>query len=145
MVVNAQVNEANKTPLRSARRSVVEKGLTGPTLLEMSGSGTGMRLGGFGGLWPPGGGEPPPGKIGTIGTMGTNPPGVTGGESYGGGRGTVGGGTTGSSNSAGGGSSGEDGVTGPSEMRLPQRVLEVFFPSVTSVSPLESVNFFLVQ
>ena len=100
---------------------------------------------GFGGLWPPVGGEPPPGKIGTIGTMGTDPPGVTGAEPYGGGRGAAGGGATGSSNSAGGGSSGEDGATGGSEMRLPHRVLDAFFPSVISVSPLKSVNFFLVQ
>src|SRR5712692_9050349 len=100
---------------------------------------------GLGGLWPPGGGEPPPGKIGMIGTMGTNPPGEVGGAPYGGGRGAAGGGATGSSNSAGGGSSGEDGATGGSEMRLPQRVLDVFFPSVISVSPLKRVIFFLVQ
>ena len=37
MVVNAEVNQTNKTTLRSARRSVVENSLTGPTLLEMSG------------------------------------------------------------------------------------------------------------
>src|SRR5207245_6842274 len=91
---------------------------------------------GFGGLVPPGGGEPPPGKIGTIGTMGTDPPGVTGGESYGGERGAAGGGTTGSSNSSGGGSSGEDGATGGSEMRLLQRGLDVLFSSLISVSPL---------
>jgi len=36
VVVNAQVNQANQTTLQSARRSVVEKSLTGPTLLEMS-------------------------------------------------------------------------------------------------------------
>ncbi len=36
MVVNAEVNQTNKTTLRSARRSVVENSLTGPTLLEMS-------------------------------------------------------------------------------------------------------------
>src|SRR5713101_8419775 len=100
---------------------------------------------GFGGLVPTGGGEPPPGKIGMIGTMGTDPPGVTGGESYGGGRGAAGGGTTGSSNTVAGGSSGEDGVTGGSERRLPQRVLDAFFPSVISVSPLKSVTLFVVQ
>ena len=44
MVVNAQVNQANKTTLRSARRSVVEKSLTGPTLLEMSGYPTYQEL-----------------------------------------------------------------------------------------------------
>jgi hypothetical protein len=37
VVVDAKVNEANKTTLGSERRSVVEKSLTGPTLLEMSG------------------------------------------------------------------------------------------------------------
>ena len=37
MVVNAEVNQTNKTTLRSARRSVVENSLTGPTLVEMSG------------------------------------------------------------------------------------------------------------
>ena len=37
MVVNAEVNQTNKTTLGSARRSVVENSLTGPTLLEMSG------------------------------------------------------------------------------------------------------------
>ena len=38
VIVNAKVNEANKTTLRSAQRSVAEKGLTGPRLLEMSGN-----------------------------------------------------------------------------------------------------------
>jgi len=38
VVVNAEVNQTNKTTLRSARRSVVENSLTGPTLLEMSGT-----------------------------------------------------------------------------------------------------------
>jgi hypothetical protein len=37
VVVDAEVNEANKTTLRSERRSAFKKGLTGPTLLEMSG------------------------------------------------------------------------------------------------------------
>jgi hypothetical protein len=101
---------------------------------------------GFGGLWPTGGGVPPPGKIGMIGRMGTDPPGGGArGESNGGRKGAAGGGTTGSSNTAGGGSSGEDGMTGRSEMRLPQRVLDAFFPSVISVSPLKSVTLFAVQ
>jgi hypothetical protein len=34
VVVNAEVNQTNKTTLRSARRSVVENSLTGPTLLS---------------------------------------------------------------------------------------------------------------
>ena len=37
MVINAEVHQANGTTLGSARRSVVKKSLTGPTLLEMSG------------------------------------------------------------------------------------------------------------
>ena len=121
----------------------------------MPGSGTEM---GFGGLSPTGGGEPPPGKIGMIGTMGTDPPGETGGmigtmgtdppgvgggESYGGRKGAAG--STGSSNTAGAGSSGDDGATGGSEMRLPQRILDAFSPSVISVSPLKRVILFLVQ
>jgi hypothetical protein len=38
VVVDAEVNETNQTTLGSARRSVVEKSLTGLTLLEMSGN-----------------------------------------------------------------------------------------------------------
>jgi hypothetical protein len=34
VVVDAEVNEANQTTLGSARRSVVENSLTGPTLLS---------------------------------------------------------------------------------------------------------------
>jgi len=44
VVVDAEVNETNKTTPRSARRSVLEKSLTGPTLLEMSGFRPGALL-----------------------------------------------------------------------------------------------------
>jgi hypothetical protein len=44
VVVNAEVNQTNKTTLRSARRSVVENSLTGPTLLEMSGYGVSQQV-----------------------------------------------------------------------------------------------------
>jgi len=39
------LKKTNKTTRRSARRSVVEKSLTGPTLLEMSGNPTYRELG----------------------------------------------------------------------------------------------------
>ena len=44
MVVNAEVNQTNKTTLRSEGRSTLKKNLTGPTLLEMPGNPTGKEL-----------------------------------------------------------------------------------------------------
>ena len=80
-----------------------------------------------------------------IGRIGTGPPGGGArGASYGGDEGKVGG-TIGVSSTTGGGSSGENGGAGRSEMRLPQRVLDAFLPSVISVSFLKSNNFLLVQ
>ncbi len=38
MVVEAEVEESGKTTLGSERSSVLKKSLTGPTLLEMSGT-----------------------------------------------------------------------------------------------------------
>ena len=44
MVVNAEVNETNKTTPGSERRSLLKNCLTGPTLLEMSGFPTYQEL-----------------------------------------------------------------------------------------------------
>jgi hypothetical protein len=94
-------------------------------------------------------------KIGTIGGMNIDLPGgdievrimsrgAFGGSS-GRNKGEIGGSSLGVSNTSGVGSSGNIGVAGGTEMRFPQRVLDAFFPSLISVSPLKSFNFLLVQ
>jgi hypothetical protein len=44
VVVEAEVKRNTKTTLRSERRSLLKKSLTGPTLLEMSGNPTNQEL-----------------------------------------------------------------------------------------------------
>ncbi len=108
------------------------------------------------GLGPTGWGAPLPGKIGTmIGGMNICPTGgeagvrIMGGgatgELSGGNKGELGGDSKGVSNTSGTGSSRDIGVAGGSEMRFPQRVRDVFFPSLIRVSFLRSTSFLLVQ